>query len=49
MHIVPSSDRLAVEIQVKPSDIDQLSIGQEARVRFSAFDRRTTDELRGAR
>jgi HlyD family secretion protein len=47
MHIVPSSDRLAVEIQVKPSDIDQLSIGQEARVRFSAFDRHTTDELRG--
>jgi HlyD family secretion protein len=47
MHIVPNSDRLAVEIQVKPSDIDQLSIGQEARVRFSAFDRPITDELRG--
>jgi HlyD family secretion protein len=48
IHIVPSSDRLAVEIQVKPSDIDQLSIGQEAWVRFSAFDRRTTDELQGS-
>jgi HlyD family secretion protein len=47
MHIVPSSKRLVVEIQVKPSDIDQLSMGQEARVRFSAFDRRTTDELQG--
>jgi HlyD family secretion protein len=47
MHIVPSSDRLAVEVQVKPSDIDQLSMGQDARVRFSAFDRRTTDELQG--
>ena len=32
---------------MKPSDIDQLSMGQEARVRFSAFDRRTTDELQG--
>jgi HlyD family secretion protein len=47
MHIVPNSDRLAVEVQVKPSDIDQLSMGQDARVRFSAFDRRTTDELQG--
>jgi HlyD family secretion protein len=47
MHIVPSSDRLVVDVQVKPSDIDQLSMGQEARVRFSAFDRRITDELQG--
>ena len=48
MLIVPSVDRLVVEIRVKPSDIDQLSVGQEARVRFSAFDRRQTDELQGS-
>lgn len=48
MLIVPSSDRLIVEVRVSPSDIDQLSVGQETRVRFSAFNRRTTDELIGS-
>jgi HlyD family secretion protein len=48
MLIVPDADRLVVEIRVRPADIDQLSVGQEARVRFSAFDRRQTDELAGA-
>jgi HlyD family secretion protein len=47
MLIVPSADRLIVEIRLKPSDIDQISVGQEARVRFSASGRRTADELRG--
>jgi HlyD family secretion protein len=47
MLIVPDADRLVVEIRVRPWDIDQLSVGQEARVRFSAFDRRHTDELQG--
>lgn len=45
MQIVPSSDKLIVELEVRPYDIDQLFVGQEARIRFSAFDRRTTDEL----
>ena len=47
MHIVPSANRLVVEVQVKLSDIDQLFVGQDARVRFSAFDRLTTEELQG--
>ncbi len=47
MLIVPSSDQLVVEVQIRPSDIDQLSVGQATRVRFSAFDW-ATDELQGA-
>ena len=47
MHIVPSADRLIVEVKVKPSDIDKLAAGQDARIRFSAFDRRKTDQLHG--
>ena len=47
MLIVPSSDRLIVEIRIRPSDIDQLVLGQETRVRFPSFNRRTTDELHG--
>jgi HlyD family secretion protein len=37
MLIVPSSDQLVVEVQIRPSDIDQLSVGQATRVRFSAL------------
>jgi HlyD family secretion protein len=48
MQIVPSADRLIVEAHISPADIDQLSVGQETRVRFTAFNRRTTDEVRGA-
>ena len=47
MLIVPSSDQLVVEVQIRPFDIDQLSVGQATRVRFSAFDW-ATDELQGA-
>ena len=47
MHIVPSADRLIVEVKVKPSDIDKLAAAQDARIRFSAFDRRKTDQLHG--
>ena len=48
MLVVPSADRLIVEVRISPADIDQLSVGQETRVRFSAFNQRTTDELRGS-
>jgi HlyD family secretion protein len=47
MHIVPNTDWLVAEIRVRPSDVDQLSMGQEARIRFLAPDRGTTDELHG--
>lgn len=47
MLIVPSSDRLIVEARISPADIDQVHLGQETRIRFSAFNRRTTDEVKG--
>ncbi len=47
MLIVPSNDRLIVEARIGPADIDQVSVGQETRVRFSAFNRRVTDEVNG--
>ncbi|MBN8184717.1 HlyD family type I secretion periplasmic adaptor subunit [Roseibium aggregatum] len=45
MQIVPREDQLIVETQVRPVDIDQMSPGQHARVRFPSFDQRTTPEL----
>ncbi len=35
--IVPQSDELVVEARVSPMDIDRVTIGQEATIRFSAF------------
>jgi HlyD family secretion protein len=47
MLIVPASDRLAVEAKITPGDIDQLVVGQPARLHFSAFSRDSTPELNG--
>jgi HlyD family secretion protein len=47
MLIVPESDALDVEARIQPQDIDQVRIGQEAVMRFSAFNSRTTPELNG--
>ena len=35
--IVPQSDELVVEAHVSPVDIDRVSVGQDATIRFSAF------------
>ena len=45
MQIIPSDSELVVLTQVAPQDVDQVYIGQEARVRLSAFNARTTPEL----
>jgi len=48
MHIVPQGERLVVEASVEPRDIDQVTVGQPAVARFSAFDQRSTPEIKGA-
>ncbi len=45
--IVPQSARLMVEVRIAPNDIDQVHVGQTARMRFSAFNRNTTPEVSG--
>ncbi|MES0385775.1 MAG: HlyD family type I secretion periplasmic adaptor subunit, partial [Hyphomicrobium sp.] len=47
MLIVPKADNLTVEAKATPADIDQLSLGQAARLRFSALNQRTTPEIFG--
>jgi epimerase transport system membrane fusion protein len=37
MTIVPDNDRLMIHVQLSPMDIDRLSIGQDAEVRFAVF------------
>ncbi len=45
--IVPTAARLAIDTRIAPSDIDQLHIGHDAILQFSAFNQRTTPELAG--
>jgi HlyD family secretion protein len=47
MEIVPDSDDLQIEARLQPNDIDQVRIGQQSFVRFSAFNQRTTPQLVG--
>lgn len=48
MEIVPDADRMVVEAMVRPDDIDQVQAGQEAKVRFTAFNRASTPEIPGS-
>ena len=47
LDIVPQNEKLIVEAQVSPLDIDRINIGQIAEVRFSAFKSRTTPKIAG--
>ena len=47
MLIVPKTDNLAVEARIAPQEIDQVRVGQNAMLRLSAFNQRTTPELTG--
>jgi len=38
MQIVPREDALLVEIKIKPADIAYIGMGQEARLKFTAYD-----------
>jgi HlyD family secretion protein len=47
MQIVPINDALTPELRLAPQDIDQVAVGQDVTLRFSAFSQRTTPELNG--
>jgi HlyD family secretion protein len=45
--LVPAQAALKIQAKLSPTDIDQVFYGQPARMRFSAFNQRTTPELSG--
>lgn len=48
MSIVPVEEAKAIEVRLAPTDIDQVTIGQKAKLRFPAFSQISTPELTGA-
>jgi HlyD family secretion protein len=47
MYVVPTEEALIVESQIEVVNVDQVYPGQAARLRFSAFNQRTTPEIDG--
>lgn len=47
MEIVPDRDEMLVEGSISPADVDQVRVGQPARVRFSSVSSSDTPEVRG--
>ena len=47
LQIVPDRDELIVAARVRPQDVEQLRLGQKARVTFSGLDRQTTPDVAG--
>lgn len=47
MTIVPHDADLTIEFRIATNDIDQVAVGQDATLRFSAFNQRTTPEIDG--
>ncbi len=47
LQIVPNTDIYSIKASVSPTDIDQIQAGQEAMVRFSAFNQTTTPLVAG--
>lgn len=47
LQIVARDEGLSFSTRIDPAAVDQVYVGQEARLRFSAFNQRTTPELTG--
>lgn len=45
--VVPEDARLRIEIHIAPASIDQVVVGRPAKLRFTAFNQRTTPEVMG--
>lgn len=47
MYVVPQDTPLVIASRIDAINVDEINIGQEAILRFSSFDQRTTPELNG--
>ena len=47
MDIVPREDKLLIEVRIKPADIAYINVGQEARLKFTAYDFAIHGSLKG--
>ncbi len=48
MGLIPLEDQKVIEVRISPTDVDQVTIGQKAVLKFSAFNQHTTPEIKGS-
>ncbi|NOT40386.1 MAG: HlyD family type I secretion periplasmic adaptor subunit [Alphaproteobacteria bacterium] len=47
LEIVPAGDRLMVEVQLRPGDVDSVKIGLETQITLTGLSQRTSEQLTG--
>lgn len=47
LYLIPQDRPLVIAAQVRPTNVDEISVGQEVNLRLSSLDQRTTPELKG--
>ena len=47
LEIVPVADRLMIEVQLSPIDVDSVSVGLETEIRLTGLNQRTSGPLQG--
>jgi HlyD family type I secretion membrane fusion protein len=47
LEIVPIDDRLMVEVQLRPNDVDSVKVGLETEITLTGLSQRTSEHLRG--
>ena len=47
LFLLPQDRPLVIAVQVMPTNVDEISVGQEVNLRLSSLDQRTTPELKG--
>ena len=47
LDIVPQNESLIIEAKLSPADINRVSVGQDAKIRFNGFSARTTPDIEG--
>lgn len=48
LYIIPQNVELVISTRIPPAQIDQVHVGQDVRLHFANFDRRSTPELNGS-
>lgn len=47
LRIIPQEGAMVVQVTIAPGDVDQVKVGQSARIKFSGFNQQTTPEVTG--
>lgn len=47
LEIVPANDRLMIEVQLRPTDVDSVKVGLDTEIRLTGLNQRNTEPIKG--